>query len=95
MFPFRGQPPSWTLAGVPRPLTQPQFASGGAAAGDRIESYPLAAGQCLRYALAATALLAISRVRLPRLSGREAPGLAATARRLSDPRKLRLSPGDG
>ena len=49
------------------------------AASDSVESYPLAEGQFLRYALAAAALLAIARGRLPRLGAREAIGLAALA----------------
>ena len=49
------------------------------AASDSVESYPLAEGQFLRYALAAAALLAIARGRLPRLGAREAVGLAALA----------------
>ena len=49
------------------------------AASDSVESYPLAEGQFLRYALAAAALLAIARGRLPRLGAREALGLAALA----------------
>ena len=49
------------------------------AASDSVESYPLAEGQFLRYALAAAALLAIAHGRLPRLGAREAVGLAALA----------------
>jgi drug/metabolite transporter (DMT)-like permease len=49
------------------------------AASDSVESYPLAEGQFLRYALAAAALLVIARGRLPRLGAREALGLAALA----------------
>jgi drug/metabolite transporter (DMT)-like permease len=49
------------------------------AASDSVESYPLAEGQLLRYLLAATALLAIARGRLPRLDAREALGLTALA----------------
>jgi drug/metabolite transporter (DMT)-like permease len=49
------------------------------AASDSVESYPLAEGQFLRYLLAAVALLAIARGRLPRLDAREAIGLAALA----------------
>jgi drug/metabolite transporter (DMT)-like permease len=49
------------------------------AASDSVESYPLAEGQFLRYALAAAALLAIARGRLPRLGAREAVGLSALA----------------
>lgn len=49
------------------------------AASDSVESYPLAEGQLLRYALAAAALLAIARGRLPRLGAREALGLSALA----------------
>ena len=49
------------------------------AASDSVESYPLAEGQFLRYLLAATALLAIARGRLPRLGAREALGLTALA----------------
>jgi drug/metabolite transporter (DMT)-like permease len=49
------------------------------AASDSVESYPLAEGQFLRYLLAATALLALARGRLPRLSAREALGLTALA----------------
>ena len=49
------------------------------AASDSVESYPLAEGQFLRYALAAAALLAIARGRLPRLGVRETLGLAALA----------------
>jgi drug/metabolite transporter (DMT)-like permease len=47
------------------------------AAADLIEDYPVATGQALRYAVAAAVLLAIARGRLPRLSRREALGLAA------------------
>ena len=49
------------------------------AASDSVESYPLAEGQFLRYALAAAALLAIARGRLPRLDAREALGLVLLA----------------
>jgi drug/metabolite transporter (DMT)-like permease len=49
------------------------------AAADLIEDYPVPAGQALRYAIAAAVLLAIARGRLPRLSRREALGLAALA----------------
>lgn len=49
------------------------------AASDVVEGYPLAAGQALRYSLAAVLLVAIARGRLPRLSRREALGLAALA----------------
>jgi drug/metabolite transporter (DMT)-like permease len=49
------------------------------AAADVVEGYPLAAGQALRYLLAAGVLLLLARGRLPRLSPREALGLAALA----------------
>ncbi len=49
------------------------------AASDTIEGYPLAEGQFLRYLLAGLILLALARGRLPRLSAREAAGLAALA----------------
>ena len=49
------------------------------AAADVVEGYPLAAGQALRYLLAAGVLLLLARGRLPRLSPREAVGLAALA----------------
>jgi drug/metabolite transporter (DMT)-like permease len=49
------------------------------AAADVVEGYPLAAGQALRYLLAAGVLLLLARGRLPRLSLREALGLAALA----------------
>jgi drug/metabolite transporter (DMT)-like permease len=49
------------------------------AASDTVEGYPLAEGQFLRYLLAAAALLALARGRLPRLDAREALGLAALA----------------
>ena len=49
------------------------------AASDSVETYPLAEGQFLRYLLAAGVLFAIARGRLPRLSAREAIGLAALA----------------
>jgi drug/metabolite transporter (DMT)-like permease len=49
------------------------------AASDSVESYPLAEGQFLRYLLAAAALLALARGRLPRLDAREAIGLTALA----------------
>jgi drug/metabolite transporter (DMT)-like permease len=49
------------------------------AASDTVEGYPLAEGQFLRYLLAAAALLALARGRLPRLGAREALGLAALA----------------
>jgi drug/metabolite transporter (DMT)-like permease len=49
------------------------------AAADLVEGYPLATGQALRYAAAGLALLAIARGRLPRLTGREALGMAALA----------------
>ena len=49
------------------------------AASDGVESYPLAEGQLIRYLLAALALLAIARGRLPRLTAREALGLTALA----------------
>jgi hypothetical protein len=47
------------------------------AASDLVESYPLPAGQALRYALAGSALLLIARGRLPRLTPRELVGLVA------------------
>jgi drug/metabolite transporter (DMT)-like permease len=49
------------------------------AASDVVESYPLPAGQALRYLLAAGVLVLLARGRLPRLRPREAPGLAALA----------------
>jgi drug/metabolite transporter (DMT)-like permease len=49
------------------------------AASDYVESYPLAAGQALRYALAGLALLAIAGWRLPRLRRNELAGLVALA----------------
>jgi drug/metabolite transporter (DMT)-like permease len=49
------------------------------AAAELVEGYPVATGQALRYALAAAVLLAIGRGRLPRLTLREAAGLAALA----------------
>jgi len=49
------------------------------AASDSVESYPLAEGQFLRYLVAAAALLALARGRLPRLGAREALGLTALA----------------
>lgn len=49
------------------------------AASDSVESYPLAEGQFFRYLLAAGGLLALAHGRLPRLSMREALGLAALA----------------
>jgi len=49
------------------------------AASDSVESYPLAEGQFLRYALAAAALLALARGRLPRLDARETLSLGALA----------------
>jgi drug/metabolite transporter (DMT)-like permease len=49
------------------------------AASDIVERYPLPAGQALRYVLAALALLAIARFRLPRLTGRELLGMVALA----------------
>jgi drug/metabolite transporter (DMT)-like permease len=49
------------------------------AASDVVEGYPLAAGQGLRYLLAAALLLLLARGRLPRLRAREALGLAALA----------------
>jgi drug/metabolite transporter (DMT)-like permease len=49
------------------------------AASDSVESYPLAEGQFLRYVLAAAALLALARGRLPRLTVREAVGLTGLA----------------
>ena len=49
------------------------------AASDAVESYPLAEGQFLRYLIAAVILVALARGRLPRLSPREALGLAALA----------------
>jgi drug/metabolite transporter (DMT)-like permease len=47
------------------------------AAADLVESYPFAAGQAMRYAAAALALLAIARGRLPRLTAGELIGLSA------------------
>jgi drug/metabolite transporter (DMT)-like permease len=47
------------------------------AAADFVESYPLAAGQALRYTVAGLTLLAIARGRLPRLQRRELIGLIA------------------
>ena len=49
------------------------------AASDVVESYPLAAGQALRYVLAGMVLVLLARGRLPRLRPREALGLAALA----------------
>jgi drug/metabolite transporter (DMT)-like permease len=49
------------------------------AASDSVESYPLAEGQFLRYLLAAVILIAVARAGLPRLTAREALGLAALA----------------
>ena len=49
------------------------------AASDTVEGYPLAEGQFLRYLLAALILFALARGRLPRLTPREALGLAALA----------------
>jgi drug/metabolite transporter (DMT)-like permease len=49
------------------------------AASDVVESYPLPAGQALRYLLAALVLVLLARGRLPRLRPREAIGLAALA----------------
>jgi drug/metabolite transporter (DMT)-like permease len=49
------------------------------AASDYVESYPLAGGQALRYALAGLALLAIAGWRLPRLRRNELAGLVALA----------------
>jgi drug/metabolite transporter (DMT)-like permease len=49
------------------------------AAADLVEGYPVAAGQALRYAAAGLVLLALARGRLPRLTRREALGLAALA----------------
>jgi drug/metabolite transporter (DMT)-like permease len=47
------------------------------AASDYVESYPLPAGQALRYTLAGLALLAVAGWRLPRLRPRELVGLVA------------------
>jgi drug/metabolite transporter (DMT)-like permease len=47
------------------------------AASDYVETYPLPAGQALRYALAGAALLVIARGRLPRLRPRELVGMVA------------------
>jgi drug/metabolite transporter (DMT)-like permease len=47
------------------------------AASDYVETYPLPAGQALRYPLAVLALLAVARWRLPRLRPRELAGMAA------------------
>lgn len=49
------------------------------AAADVVEGYPLAAGQAVRYLLAGGLLLLLAWGRLPRLSAREALGLAALA----------------
>lgn len=49
------------------------------AASDVVEGYPLAAGQALRYLLAACVLVLLAHGRLPRLRPREALGLAALA----------------
>lgn len=49
------------------------------AASDVVEGYPLAAGQALRYLLAAGVLVLVARGRLPHLRPREALGLAALA----------------
>jgi drug/metabolite transporter (DMT)-like permease len=49
------------------------------AASDSVESYPLAEGQLGRYLLAAVVLIAVARGRLPRVTAREALGLAALA----------------
>lgn len=49
------------------------------AASDTVERYPVAEGQLLRYLVAAAALVALARGRLPRLDVREAVGLAALA----------------
>lgn len=47
------------------------------ASADLVEGYPVAAGQGLRYLLAAAALVLVARGRLPRLRPREALGLVA------------------
>jgi drug/metabolite transporter (DMT)-like permease len=47
------------------------------AASDAVEGYPFAAGQALRYLLAAAVLLVLAHGRLPRLRPREALSLAA------------------
>lgn len=49
------------------------------AASDTLEAYPLPEGQFLRYLIAAAILLALARGRLPRLTRREAAGLAGLA----------------
>jgi drug/metabolite transporter (DMT)-like permease len=49
------------------------------AASDVVEGYPLAAGQALRYLLAAAVLVLLARGRLPRLRPCEALGLATLA----------------
>ncbi|HEX2414862.1 MAG TPA: DMT family transporter [Thermoleophilaceae bacterium] len=49
------------------------------AASDTLEAYPLPEGQFLRYLTAAAILLALARGRLPRLTRREAAGLAGLA----------------
>ena len=49
------------------------------AASDVLEGYPLPDGQFLRYLIAAAILLALARGRLPRLTRREAVGLAGLA----------------
>ena len=49
------------------------------AASDALEAYPLAEGQFIRYLIAAAILFALARGRLPRLTRREAAGLACLA----------------
>ena len=66
-----------TLRGSLQAATALALVGSLVAASDLVESYPLAAGQALRYTVAGLALLAIARGRLPRLQRRELIGLIA------------------
>jgi drug/metabolite transporter (DMT)-like permease len=68
-----------TLRGALAATTALALVGSLVAASDVVEGYPFAAGQAIRYLLAAAVLAALARGRLPRLRAREALGLAALA----------------
>jgi drug/metabolite transporter (DMT)-like permease len=70
---------SATLRGALAATTALALVGSLVAASDVVEGYPFAAGQALRYLLAAALLVLLARRRLPRLRAREALALAALA----------------
>jgi drug/metabolite transporter (DMT)-like permease len=70
---------SATLRGSLGAITALALVGSLVAASDVVEGYPLAAGQAVRYLLAAGVLVLLARGRLPRLRPHEALGLAALA----------------